>query len=91
MSVSAPYLEPIVTAAAVGREFGELRRRNLLNRIFEQLVAMARLHAANRYDRLTRDVGALRGRPATSIREVVAKRPDLFAANSPSMKASSTR
>ena len=31
----------------------ELRRRNLPDHVFEHLLTMARLHAANRYDRLT--------------------------------------
>lgn len=33
---------------------------------------MTRLHAANRYDRLTHDLGAITGRPATSVRDFVA-------------------
>jgi hypothetical protein len=40
---------------------------------------MARLHAANRYDRITHDVEAITGRPATSIRDFVASRADMFA------------
>jgi NAD(P)H dehydrogenase (quinone) len=39
---------------------------------------MARLHADNRYDRLTGDVEAVTGRPATSVREYVANHPELF-------------
>jgi hypothetical protein len=39
---------------------------------------MAQLHADDRYDRLTRDFEALLGRPATSLREYVAKHPELF-------------
>ena len=39
---------------------------------------MARLHAANRYDRLTHDVEAITGRPATSTRDYVARHSELF-------------
>jgi len=40
---------------------------------------MARLHAANRFDRLTDDVRTITGRPATSTRNFVARHADLFA------------
>jgi NAD(P)H dehydrogenase (quinone) len=40
---------------------------------------MARLHADNRYDRLTHDVEAILGRPASTVRDFVAQRSDLFA------------
>jgi NAD(P)H dehydrogenase (quinone) len=39
---------------------------------------MARLHAENRYDRMTRDVEAITGRPALTVRSYVESRPDLF-------------
>ena len=45
---------------------------------FRALRTMARLHAENRYDRLTQDVLAVTGRPATSVRDYVAKHPELF-------------
>jgi len=45
----------------------ELRKRNLPDHVFEQLLTMARLHAANRYDRLIYDVEAITGRPATLL------------------------
>ena len=64
----------------------ELRNRNLPHHVFEHLLTMARLHADNRYDRLTHDVEAITGRPATSIRDFVAKHPELFAPNRPSPK-----
>ena len=57
----------------------ELRRRNLPKHLFEHLLTMARLHAANRYDRLTHDVEALTGRPATGVRDFVARNAGLFA------------
>jgi NAD(P)H dehydrogenase (quinone) len=51
----------------------ELRSRNLPDHVFEHLLTMAHLHAANRYDRLTHDVQTIAGRPATSIRDFVAQ------------------
>jgi NAD(P)H dehydrogenase (quinone) len=56
----------------------ELRGRGLPDHVFEHMLTMAKLHAANRYDRLTHDVETLTGRPATSIRDYVANHPDLF-------------
>jgi uncharacterized protein YbjT (DUF2867 family) len=58
----------------------ELRRRGLPDHVAEHLLTMARLHAANRYDRLTHDVEAITGRPATSVREFVARNAKAFAA-----------
>jgi NAD(P)H dehydrogenase (quinone) len=56
----------------------ELRRRDLPNHVFQHLLTMARLHAANRYDRLTQDVAAITGRPATSARDFIARHAELF-------------
>ena len=56
----------------------ELGARHLPEHVFEHLRTMARLHAENRYDRLTQDVLAVAGRPATSVRDYVAKHPELF-------------
>jgi uncharacterized protein YbjT (DUF2867 family) len=42
------------------------------------LTTMARLHAANRYDRFTRDVETITGHPATTVRDFVASHTDLF-------------
>jgi NAD(P)H dehydrogenase (quinone) len=39
---------------------------------------MARLHAVNRYDRLTSDVEAVTLRPATSVRDFVARHVEFF-------------
>jgi NAD(P)H dehydrogenase (quinone) len=39
---------------------------------------MARLHAENRYDRMTHDVEAITGRPALTARGYVESRADLF-------------
>ena len=59
----------------------ELRNRNLPEHVFEHLLTMARLHSANRYDRITQDVEAITGRPALGIRNFIAKHADLFAPN----------
>ena len=56
----------------------EFRTRGLPEYVAEHLMTMAKLHAANRYDRLTHDVEAITGRPATSIRDYVAKHSELF-------------
>lgn len=55
----------------------ELRGRNLPDHLFEHLLTMARLHAANRYDRLTHDIETITGRPATSVRDFVARQAGL--------------
>ena len=56
----------------------ELRSRQLPDHVCAHLLTMARLHAANRYDRLTHDVEAITGRPATSCRAFVARHTELF-------------
>ena len=66
----------------------ELRRRHLPDHLIVHLVTMARLHAANRYDRLTHDVEAITGRPATSVRDFVARHAGLFQQPSLPTKAS---
>jgi uncharacterized protein YbjT (DUF2867 family) len=60
----------------------ELLGRNLPDHLFGHFLTMARLHADNRYDRLTRDVEAITGRPATSVRDYVAQHTELFGPNS---------
>lgn len=60
---------------------GDLRSLNLPDHVFEHLATMARLHAANRYDRLTHDVEAITGKPATSVRDFVLHNAALFAPN----------
>jgi NAD(P)H dehydrogenase (quinone) len=59
----------------------DLRNLKLPEHVFEHLLTMARLHATNRYDRSTRDVEAVSGRPPTPICEFVAKHGELFARN----------
>jgi NAD(P)H dehydrogenase (quinone) len=56
----------------------ELRRRNLPGHLHDHILTMARLHADNRYDRLTHDVETVTGRPATCIRDFVARNRALF-------------
>jgi uncharacterized protein YbjT (DUF2867 family) len=65
----------------------ELGARDLPEHLSHHLLTMAQLHAANRYDRLTHDVEAVAGRPATSIRDYVARHPELFGPGGPAAKA----
>jgi NAD(P)H dehydrogenase (quinone) len=55
-----------------------LRRQDLSEHICEHFLTMARLHAANRYDRLTHDVETIIARPATNIRDFVAQHRQFF-------------
>jgi uncharacterized protein YbjT (DUF2867 family) len=57
----------------------ELRPRGLPEHVSGHFLTMAKLHAANRYDRLTHDVEAILGRPATSARDFVARHARSFA------------
>jgi NAD(P)H dehydrogenase (quinone) len=59
----------------------DLRSLKLPEHVFHHILTMARLHAANRYDRVTHDIEAITGRLATSIRDFVARRSDRFAPN----------
>jgi uncharacterized protein YbjT (DUF2867 family) len=52
---------------------------HLPEHLAHHLATLASLHAANRYDRLTRDVETITGRPATSVRDFVAEHAGLFA------------
>src|SRR5262249_34086354 len=61
----------------------ELRGRNLPEHVFEHLLTMARLHAANRYDRLTHAVEAITGRPATGGRGFVQRHAAIFGPHRP--------
>jgi uncharacterized protein YbjT (DUF2867 family) len=56
----------------------ELRPRGLPEHVYEHFLTMAKMHAANRYDRLTHDVEAILGRPATSARDFVARHAESF-------------
>jgi uncharacterized protein YbjT (DUF2867 family) len=57
----------------------ELRPRRLPDHLYEHLLTMAKLHAANRYDRLTHDVESILGRSAISARDFVARNAESFA------------
>jgi uncharacterized protein YbjT (DUF2867 family) len=57
----------------------ELRPRGLPEHVYEHMLTMAKLHAAGRYDRLTHDVEAILGRPATSARDFVVRHAAAFA------------
>jgi uncharacterized protein YbjT (DUF2867 family) len=56
----------------------ELQTWGLPHHLFGHILTMARLHAAGRYDRLTGDVEAITGRPATGTRDFVAHHPEVF-------------
>jgi uncharacterized protein YbjT (DUF2867 family) len=56
-----------------------LRPAHLPEHVAHHISTMARLHAANRYDRLTQDVEAITGHPATSVHDFVARHADRFA------------
>jgi hypothetical protein len=57
-----------------------MSRTELPEHLRELLVTMARLHRANRYDRLTRTVEQITRRPAQSVEAFVAAHLQLFQA-----------
>jgi uncharacterized protein YbjT (DUF2867 family) len=59
----------------------DLSRLGLPDHVFEHLATMARLHAQNRYDRLTGDVERITGHPATSATEFLARHAGQFGAD----------
>ncbi len=56
-----------------------LRPMHLPEHLAHHIETMARLHAENRYDRLTRDVETITGQPPESVRDFVVEHADLFA------------
>ncbi|MFJ2866956.1 NAD(P)H-binding protein [Kitasatospora sp. NPDC087314] len=56
----------------------DLRPLGLPDHVFDHLATMARLHAENRYDRVTREVELITGRPACGVREFAESHPELF-------------
>jgi len=56
----------------------ELMPVGLTQHVFDHFSAMAKLHAENRYDRLTWDVQKLTGKPSMSVREYVTAHPEVF-------------
>ena len=57
----------------------ELGKFGLPEHLYGHMLTMAKLHAANRYDRLTHDVEAILGRPANTVRDFVARHAASFA------------
>ncbi|HZE33891.1 MAG TPA: NAD(P)H-binding protein [Actinoallomurus sp.] len=55
-----------------------LRSAGLPPYVEDHIATMARLHRENRYDRATRTVEQITGRPAQSVEEFVARHADLF-------------
>jgi NAD(P)H dehydrogenase (quinone) len=59
----------------------DLKKLNLSDHVFGHILTMARLHAANRYDRLTHDFEQITGRRPMTVREFAARHLDRFASN----------
>ena len=70
---SAALGRPVLCAAVPLEEWrdNELRASGLPEHVFGHFLTMAKLHAENRYDRLTCDVEAILGRPARPIESMV--------------------
>ena len=56
-----------------------LRKTGLPPHVFDHINTMARLHADNRYDRITDDVARITGKPAISVKQYVSDNPAIFA------------
>jgi NAD(P)H dehydrogenase (quinone) len=61
--------------------YQDLRRRGLPDHVVEHVATMARLHAQNRYDRLTSDVERITGHPATTATDFVSRHASPFGAD----------
>ena len=59
----------------------DLKTMNLPDHVFRHILTMARLHAANRYDRLSHDFEEITGHLPMSVRDFVARHRDRFASN----------
>jgi NAD(P)H dehydrogenase (quinone) len=55
-----------------------LRPKGFPEHLAAHITTMVRLHAENRYDRLTHDVETITGHPATTVRDFVAAHGDRF-------------
>lgn len=55
-----------------------LHAHGLPEYVYEHFLTMAKLHAANRYDRLTSDVEGILGRPARAIKSMVKENLEKF-------------
>jgi uncharacterized protein YbjT (DUF2867 family) len=58
----------------------ELRRRGFSAHVVEHMTTMARLHAQNRYDRMTTEVERITGHKATTAAQFVARHASQFGA-----------
>lgn len=56
----------------------DLSRLKLPTHVYDHFLTMTKLHAQNRYDRLTDDVAKITGKPSMSIREYVESHPEMF-------------
>jgi NAD(P)H dehydrogenase (quinone) len=56
----------------------ELLPLNLPQYLFDHISTVAKLHAENRYDRLTLDVQKLTGKPSMNVRECVTGHSGVF-------------
>ncbi|MGK4580297.1 NAD(P)H-binding protein [Kitasatospora sp. HPMI-4] len=56
----------------------DLRGQGLPDHVLDHLSTMARLHAENRYDRVTGEVEQITGHPATGVRQFAESNPGLF-------------
>ncbi|MGW5433756.1 NmrA family NAD(P)-binding protein [Streptomyces sp. NPDC004059] len=77
-------------SAALGRTVGytnvpleqwldhDLRALGLPDHVFQHISTMARLHAANRYDRQADGMEQIMGRPAAGVADYVRRNPELF-------------
>jgi NAD(P)H dehydrogenase (quinone) len=61
----------------------ELSKRDLPDHLSRHLLTMAKLHAANRYDRHTDGIARILGRAPTSLRETVMSNRQLFQPSAP--------
>jgi uncharacterized protein YbjT (DUF2867 family) len=59
----------------------ELNKRELPQHLADHFITMAKLHAENRYDRLTQDFLSVAGQEAKGVRNYVTHRSDLFKAS----------
>ena len=61
----------------------KLSKRDLPDHLSQHLLTMAKLHAANRYDRHTDAIARILGRAPTSLRETVVRNRQLFQPSGP--------
>jgi NAD(P)H dehydrogenase (quinone) len=59
----------------------ELRKRGLPDNVYSHFLSMAKLHAADRYNRLTDSVETILHRPATSLKTTLERERSTFKPN----------